>query len=70
MEMDLADKDQLMVLEGIQMNKLKVAQTYNKHAKKGKNSKNVVSFGKLFYPLKPKIQNLVNGHQIGKAHLS
>ena len=69
MEMDSANKDQLMALEGIWMNKLKVAWIYNKQAKKGKNLENVISFGKLFYPSKPKIQNLVNGHQIGKAHL-
>ena len=34
MEMESADEDRLMALENIQLNKLKVAQAYNKQVKK------------------------------------
>ena len=52
MEMDLANKDHLMTLENIRLNKLNVAQAYNKHIKKKKNSKKVILCGKPFYQSK------------------
>ena len=67
MEIDSVDEDQLMALENIQLNKLKVAQAYNKHVRK-KEFKESDLIWKTFYQLELEIQRLPNGHQTRKAH--
>ena len=50
MELDSVEKDQLMALENIQLNKLKIAQAYNKHVKK-KEFKEGDHIQKIIFPI-------------------
>ena len=69
MELDLTDEDQLMALEIIRLNKLKVMEAYNKHVKK-KEFKEGNLIWKTILPIRTKVSTFGKWSQNWKSPLN